>query len=75
MSMNVNIFIETFEKIHKWLSKSLKNAIKKKFNLYKIYIRNKTMENELRYKNYIKRFKNILKKEKYYFHQNMITQQ
>ena len=72
MSMNVNIFIETFENIHKWLSKSLKNAIKKKFNLYKIYIRNKTMENELRYKNYKKRLKNILKKEKYDFYQNEI---
>ena len=57
---------------NKWLTKSLKNAIKKKFNLYKIYIRNKTMENELRYKNYKKRLKNILKKEKYDFYQNEI---
>ena len=30
------------------------------------------MENELRYKNYKKRLKNILKKEKYDFYQNEI---
>ena len=45
--------------------------IKKEIKLYKIYIRNKTMENELWYK---KRLKNILNKRKICFYQNEIDE-
>lgn len=53
---------------NQWMTKGLQNACKKKNNLYKIFIKYKTKEAELKYKKYKNKLTNIMRicKKDYY---------
>ena len=53
-----------------WLTSGIKNAIKKKNNMYKVFLKRRNLENESRYKNYKNKLTEIIRNAKKQFFNN-----
>lgn len=55
-----------------WLTKGIINACKKKNNLYKLFIKSKTVEAELRYKRYRNKLTDIIRSSKQLYYRQLL---
>lgn len=68
------ITITTKRKHKPWLTKGIKNACKKKNNLYKMFIKSKTKEAEVKYKTYRNKLTDVMRTSKQLYYREKLNE-